>query len=74
MQANQPIPITRIKWEDDAGAAFRDVSADMVVRGNLVFATAGETITELFTIRYNQPFRRQQAEPGFTGHRASGSA
>jgi hypothetical protein len=59
--ANQPIPITRIKWEDDQALPFEMCLPDMVVRGNLVIATAGETITELFTIRNNQTIPAQQA-------------
>ena len=72
--ANQPIPITRIKWEDDQALPFEMCLPDMVVRGNLVIATAGETITELFTIRNNQNHSGAASQPGFTGHRASGSA
>jgi hypothetical protein len=59
--ANQPIPITRIKWEDDQALPFEMCLPDMVVRGNLVIATAGETITELFSIRNNKTIPAQQA-------------
>ena len=51
--ANQPIAITRIKWEDDQALPFEMCLPDMVVHGNLVSAIAGETITELFRIRDN---------------------
>ena len=59
--ANNPIAITRIKWEDEQALPFEMCLPDMVVRGNLVFATAGETITELFTIRTNNNIPLQQA-------------
>jgi hypothetical protein len=59
--ANQPIPITRIKWEDEQALPFEMCLPDMVVRGNLVVATAGETITEFFTIRTNTSIPSQLA-------------
>src|SRR5262245_23970073 len=58
---NQPIPITRIKWEAEQALPFEMCLRDMVVRGNLVFATAGETITELFGIRSNENIPPQEA-------------
>ncbi len=58
---NHPIPITRIKWEAEQALPFEMCLRDMVVRGNLVFATAGETITELFSIRANENIPPQEA-------------
>jgi hypothetical protein len=58
---NNPIAITRIKWEDQQALPFEMCLPDMVVRGNLVFATAGETITEFFSIRTNDNIPAQQA-------------
>ncbi|HEX5732123.1 MAG TPA: hypothetical protein VF131_04730 [Blastocatellia bacterium] len=60
--ANNPIAITRIKWEDEQALPFEMCLPDMVVHGNLVFATAGETIAELFTIRTNNNIPQQQAD------------
>jgi hypothetical protein len=51
--ANNPIAITRIKWADGQALPFEMCLRDTVVRGNLVFATAGETFAELFSIRTN---------------------
>jgi hypothetical protein len=62
---DNPIAITRIKWEDEQALPFEMCLRDMVVRGNLVFATAGETFTELFTIRDNDDIPAKEA------HRAS---
>lgn len=59
--ANNPIPITRIKWEAEQALPFEMCLRDMVVRGNLVFATAGATITELFSIRANENIPSQEA-------------
>jgi Baseplate J-like protein len=50
---NNPIEITRIRWENDQALPFEMCLHDMVVRGNLVFATAGETFTDWFVIRTN---------------------
>ena len=60
--SNNPIAITRIKWEDEQALPFEMCLSDMVVRGNLVFATAGETITEFFTIGTNQDIPAQKAQ------------
>jgi hypothetical protein len=46
--------ITRLKWEEKQALPFEICLHDLVVRGNLVFATAGETIVENFGIRSNQ--------------------
>jgi hypothetical protein len=51
--SGNPIPITRITWEDAQALPFEMCLSDLVVHGNLVFATAGETITEFFSIRTN---------------------
>jgi hypothetical protein len=51
--SNDPLPVTRIQWEDEQALPFEICLKDVVVHGNLVFATAGETITEFFTIRSN---------------------
>jgi hypothetical protein len=48
-----PMEITRIKWEDEQALPFEMCLFDMMVRGNLVYATAGETMTEFFTIGTN---------------------
>ena len=47
--SNQSPRITRIKWQDEQALPFEMCLTDMVVRGNLVFATAGETVTEFFS-------------------------
>ncbi len=52
-ESNNPIPITRIQWEEDQALPFEICLEDMVLRGNLVGATAGETIPEIFSIRGN---------------------
>jgi hypothetical protein len=61
-ESDNPSPITRIKWEDEQALPFEMCLPDMVVRGNLVFATAGETITELFAIRTNEDIPPQEAD------------
>jgi hypothetical protein len=53
LENNNPIAITRIRWEDAQALPFEMCLGDMVVHGNLVFATAGETVTEFFTIGAN---------------------
>jgi hypothetical protein len=58
---NNPIPITRIKWEAEQALPCEMCLRDMVAHGNLVFATAGETITELFSIRNNENIPPQEA-------------
>lgn len=50
----QPLEITRIQWEEPQALPFEICLRDLVVRGNLVFATAGETIREYFSIRSNE--------------------
>jgi hypothetical protein len=60
--SNNPIPITRIKWENAQALPFEMCLSDIVVHGNIVFATAGETITELFTIGTNQDIPAQVAQ------------
>jgi hypothetical protein len=57
-----PLAITRIKWEDAQALPFEMCLSDMAVHGNLVFATAGETITEFFSIRTNEHIPPAQAE------------
>ncbi len=47
------IDITRLKWEEAQALPFEMCLRDLVVRGNLVFATAGETIEDYFSIRSN---------------------
>jgi hypothetical protein len=56
-----PIHITRLKWEDRQALPFEMCLRDMVVRGNLVFATAGKTNKELFSIRSNDDIPPQEA-------------
>lgn len=46
-----PVDITRIHWEDGQALPFELCLEDTVLHGNLVAATAGETITEFFSIR-----------------------
>jgi len=53
LENNNPIAITRIRWEEAQALPFEMCLSDMVVHGNLVFATAGETVTEFFTIGTN---------------------
>jgi hypothetical protein len=48
--ADDPI-ITRVRWEAAQALPFELCLKDLVLRGNLVFATAGETFTERFVIR-----------------------
>jgi hypothetical protein len=60
--SKNPIPITRIKWEDAQALPFEMCLSDMVVHGNLVFATAGETVTEFFTIGTNQDIQAQDVQ------------
>jgi len=45
------IDITRLQWDEAQALPFEMCLRDLVVRGNVVFATAGETITENFGIR-----------------------
>jgi hypothetical protein len=56
-----PVPITRIRWEEDQALPFEACLEDTVVHGNLLAATAGETITEFFTIRGNANIPTGQA-------------
>jgi hypothetical protein len=51
--SDNPIAITRIQWEDDQALPFGLCLLDTVVHSNIVGATAGESITELFSIRSN---------------------
>ncbi|MEM9088869.1 MAG: hypothetical protein AAGC93_09015 [Cyanobacteria bacterium P01_F01_bin.53] len=53
---DQPIEITRIRWEEAQATPFELCLKDLVVRGNIVFSTAGETIREYFTTRPAEPF------------------
>lgn len=48
---DQPLEITRIQWENEQALPFELCLSELVVRGNLVFATAGETFEEYFQIR-----------------------
>ncbi|MGH8563224.1 MAG: hypothetical protein ACREXW_03735 [Gammaproteobacteria bacterium] len=61
-ESSNPIAITRIKWEDDQALPFEMCLSDMVVHGNLVFATAGKTVTEFFSIRTNENIPPAQAK------------
>ena len=47
------IEITRLKWEEAQALPFEMCLRDLVVRGNLVFATAGETFEDYFSVRAN---------------------
>ena len=49
-ESNQPMAITRIRWQEAQALPFEMCLRDTIVRGNLVFATAGETMTEYFSI------------------------
>jgi hypothetical protein len=60
--SKNPIAITRIKWEDAQALPLEMCLSDMVVHGNIVFATAGETIREFFTIGTNQDIPAQVAQ------------
>jgi hypothetical protein len=51
---DNPLSITRIQWEAEQATPFEMCLNDMTVHGNLVIATAGETITEYFSIEQNQ--------------------
>jgi hypothetical protein len=51
--SNIPLDITRIQWNADQALPFELCLHDVVVRGNLVPATAGETFTELFSVGNN---------------------
>ena len=62
----EPQKITRIQWEDAQALPFEMCLRDLEVRGNLVFATAGETIGEYFRIRANDaipPDRADEVSP-----------
>jgi hypothetical protein len=59
--SNNPIAVTRVRWEDGQALPFELCLRDTVVDGNLVFATAGETVTEFFTIRSNNQIPPQEA-------------
>lgn len=48
-----PVDLTRVRWEEAQALPFEMCLTDMTVRGNLIFATAGETITDFFSIRDN---------------------
>ena len=48
-----PVDVTRLRWEDAQALPFEMCLRDMTVRGNLIFATAGETLTDFFSIRDN---------------------
>lgn len=50
-EQEQPLAITRIQWENEQALPFELCLSELVVRGNLVFATAGETFEEYFQIR-----------------------
>ncbi|MEE8523775.1 MAG: hypothetical protein V3T72_07565 [Thermoanaerobaculia bacterium] len=50
---DQPIEITRVRWQDDQALPFELCLADTVALGNVVPATAGETFTEFFVIDAN---------------------
>lgn len=52
----QPLEITRIRWEETQATPFELCLKDLVVRGNMVFSTAGETIREYFTTRPAEQF------------------
>jgi hypothetical protein len=45
---NAPLKVTRIQWQDAQALPFEICLHDVVVHGNLVFATAGETIDNEF--------------------------
>jgi hypothetical protein len=48
--SNVPLPITRIQWGGEQALPFEICLHDLVVRGNIVPAVAGETITERFIV------------------------
>lgn len=48
-----PQPITRLQWAAEQATPFEMCLTDLTVHGNLVMATAGETITEYFSIESN---------------------
>ena len=52
--ANNLIAITRIQWEEAQALPFEMCLLDLSVHGNIVPATAGETMTEFFVIGRNQ--------------------
>jgi len=53
LEGGAPIPITRIRWDDDQAVPFELCLRDTVVHGNVVPATAGETFIEHFVIASN---------------------
>jgi hypothetical protein len=59
---NAPLQITRIQWEDAQALPFEICLHDLVVHGNLVFATAGATIHELFTTGPNTAIQDRATE------------
>jgi hypothetical protein len=61
-EANNPVAVTRLRWEDDQALPFEMCLSAMVVHGNLVSATAGETVSEFFSIRTNENIPPEQAQ------------
>jgi hypothetical protein len=59
---NNPLAITRIRWEDQQALPFEMCLRDLTVGGNLVFTTSGETFTERFTIRANDEIPAPEAD------------
>ena len=60
-ESNNPIAITRIQWGEDKALPFEICLDDAVLHGNLLAATAGQTITEFFSIRGNTSIPPGQA-------------
>jgi hypothetical protein len=58
---NLPLEVTRIQWEEAQELPFEICLHDLVVRGNLVFATAGATITEFFSTGPNAAIPKAKA-------------
>ena len=52
--SGNPQPVTRVAWKDEQALPFEMCLLEAQVNGNLVSATAGETIQEFFTVRGNE--------------------
>lgn len=55
--SDNPLEVIRIIWEDEQALPFELCLSELSVHGNIVPATAGETITEFFVISENGKFK-----------------
>lgn len=57
LDSGNPLAVTRIIWEDEQALPFEMCLSELSVHGNIVPATAGETITEFFVISENEKLK-----------------